>query len=346
VRVARGPLPPPQLARLEAHLLREGPVFPLSLHPGCAAAVADALGHSLYCLEAVDGERTRGLLLLNDVRGPLFGRFLTSLPYLNYGGVQADDEATAALLIDRAVALADELGVRYLELRHQHAHTHRALTHARTDKVHMRLDLPGTPQKLLAQLGSKLRSQVKKGSKNGLTVAWGGHDLLGEFYDVFSRNMRDLGTPVYSKGLFRQLLQQFPDRAEICVARADRVPVAAALLLHGWGITEVPSASSLRQYNHLSANMLLYWHLLERAVERGQDQFDFGRSSTDSGTYRFKQQWGATPLPAEWQYYVRTGEMPSLRPDNPRYQRLIGIWKRLPVRLTRWIGPPIVRGIP
>ena len=346
VGVTRGPVSPPQLARLEAYLLREGPVFPLSLHPGCATAVADALGHSLYCLEATDGKRTRGFLLLNDVRGPLFGHFLVSLPYLNYGGVQADDDATAALLIDRAVALADELGVRYLELRHQHAHTHPALAHARTDKVHMRLDLPATPEKLLAQLGSKLRSQVNKARKNGLSVSWGGHDLLGEFYAVFSHNMRDLGTPVYGKALFRRLLEHFPDRAEICVARAGQVPVAAALLLHGWGVTEVPSASSLRRYNHTAANMLLYWHLLERAIERGQDQFDFGRSSKDGGTYRFKQQWGATPLPAEWQYYVRTGEMPSLRPDNPRYQRLIGIWKRLPVRLTRWIGPPIVRGIP
>jgi FemAB-related protein (PEP-CTERM system-associated) len=345
VSVARGPVSPPQLARLEAYLLREGPVFPLSLHPSCATAVADALGHPLYCLEALEGKRTCGFLLLNDVRG-LFGRFLVSLPYLNYGGVQADDEATTALLIDRAAALADELGVRHLELRHQHPLTHPLLAHARTDKVHMRLDLPGTPGKLLAQFGSKLRSQVNKGRKNGLAVSWGRHDLLADFYAVFSRNMRDLGTPVYGKALFRRLLDHFPERAEICVARAGRVPVAASLLLHGWGITEVPSASSLRDYNHLAANMLLYWHLLERAVERGQDQFDFGRSSKDSGTYRFKQQWGATPLPAEWQYYVRAGDPPSLRPDNPRYQRLIGIWKRLPVRLTRWIGPPIVRGIP
>jgi FemAB-related protein (PEP-CTERM system-associated) len=346
VRVSRGPVLPPQLAHLESYLLDEGPVVPLSLHPGCAAAVADALGHSLYCLEAVEGKRTRGFLLLNDVRGPLFGRFLVSLPYLNYGGVQADDDAAAALLIDRAAALADELGVRHLELRHQHPLAHPALAHARTDKVHMRLDLPATPGQLHAQLDCKVRNLVKKGRKSGLEIAWGRHDLLAAFYAVFSHNMRDLGTPVYGKALFRRLLDQFPDRAEICVARAGRVPVAAALLLHGWGVTEVPSASSLRRFNHTAANMLMYWHLLERAVERGQDQFDFGRSSRGSGTYRFKGQWGAAPLPAEWQYYVRDGAPPSLRPDNPRYQRLIDVWKRLPVSLTRWIGPPIVRGIP
>ena len=92
--------------------------------------------------------------------------------------------------------------------------------------------------------------------------------------------------------------------------------------------------------------MLLYWHLLERAVARGQDVFDFGRSTKDSGPYRFKKQWGAAPARAEWQYYLRSGQVGVGRSDNPRYQRLIRLWQRLPVSLTRLIGPAIVRGIP
>jgi serine/alanine adding enzyme len=92
--------------------------------------------------------------------------------------------------------------------------------------------------------------------------------------------------------------------------------------------------------------MLMYWKLLERSIERGQGVFDFGRSSPESNTYRFKKQWGATPFPAEWQHYVRHGTATDMRPDNPRYERLIRIWQRLPVALTRQIGPAIVRGIP
>ena len=92
--------------------------------------------------------------------------------------------------------------------------------------------------------------------------------------------------------------------------------------------------------------MLMYWHLLERAVERGQSVFDFGRSSEDGSTHRFKKQWGAQPTPAEWQYH-RFGEGgDAVRTNNPRYQRLIGWWKRLPVPVTRWLGPFIVIGIP
>jgi FemAB-related protein (PEP-CTERM system-associated) len=333
------------IPRLEAHLLRGGPLLPLSRHPAWMSVLARGLGHVPYCLEAVEGERTRGFLSLAYVRSLLFGRFLVSLPYLNYGGVEAD-EASAPLLIDGAVQLADRLKVRYLELRHEHPITHPALTHVRTDKVHMRLDLPATPGKLWDELDGKVRNQVRKGQKNGLSVAWGHKDVLDDFYAVFSQNMRDLGTPVYSKGLFRAILEQFPQRAELCIVRAGTLPVAGALLLHGWGVTEVPSASSLRSHNHTCANMLLYWNLLERAVQAGQDVFDFGRSSEDSPTMRFKKQWGSSPAASAWQFYLRRGELGGMQKESPRYQRVIRIWQRLPVSLTRLIGPAIVRGIP
>src|SRR5262249_53383948 len=162
----------------------------------------------------------------------------------------------------------------------------------------MRLPLPATPGELWESLHSKVRNQVRKGQKSGLTVDWGQQDLLPEFYAVFARNMRDLGTPVFSRRLFESILQQFPERAELCIMRSAGRALAGALLLHGWGITEVPSASSLRKFNHSNANMLMYWHLLERAVKRNQAVFDFGRSSEESPTYRFKKQWGAMPTAA------------------------------------------------
>jgi FemAB-related protein (PEP-CTERM system-associated) len=265
---------------------------------------------------------------------------------LNYGGVVADSEYTARPLIERAVALADELDVRYLELRSERTTVHPALSERPGYKAHLRLELPSTPGQLWDRLSAKVRNQVRKGQKNGLAVVWGKEDLLDAFYAVFSHNMRDLGTPVYGRSLFAAALRHFPDRAEICVVQADGQPIAAAMLLHGWGVTEVPSASSLRSFNHTNANMLMYWHLLERSVERGQSVFDFGRSSPDSNTFRFKRQWGAVPFPAEWQYYVRSGTADDLRADNPSYQRMVNLWKRLPLWLTRCLGPRIVRGIP
>jgi FemAB-related protein (PEP-CTERM system-associated) len=337
---------PAALPRLESYLLAQGPLVALSRHPAWLNVLARGQAHTPYCLEVVAGEQTCGFLALAEVSSFLFGRFLVSLPYLNYGGPVTDDDDTARSLIERAVHLADSLGVRYLELRHEQPAEHAALKHSRTDKVHMRLNLPADAGQLWKELDSKVRNQVRKGEKNGLTVSWGGGELLDDFYTVFSRNMRDLGTPVYGRRLFAAILEQFPDRAELCTVRAGKEPVAAALLLHGWGVTEVPSASSLRSHNHTCANMLMYWHLLKRAVERGQAVFDFGRSSQDSATMKFKKQWGASPSASEWQFYMRRGDLGGMQKESPRYQRVIRLWQRLPVAVTRLLGPAIVRGIP
>jgi FemAB-related protein (PEP-CTERM system-associated) len=319
---------------------------PLSRDPGWLAVLAKGLKHQSYCIEAYRSDRLVGLLPLCHVRSILFGRFLVSLPYLNTGGVLADDEDVAGAIIDRAVELADRLRVRHLELRHETRVEHPALIQTLTTKVHMRLALPGSHEELWKAFDPKVRNQVRKGEKAGLTVQWGRLDLLAEFYDVFARNMRDLGTPVFARNLFQCVLHRYPANAEVCVVRCERRPIAAALLLHGDGVTEVPSASSLRSYNSTNANMLMYWHLLRRAMSRGQRVFDFGRSSPDSNTFRFKKQWGAKPEPAAWQYYVREGSADDMRRESGKYDRFVRIWQRLPVPLTRWIGPAIVRGIP
>ncbi len=345
IRELKSPSIPARLAEWEALLQRQGP-FPLTAHPAWVLVLAKSLGQVPYALEAQEAGKLRGFLPLSYLKSHLFGRFLVSTPYVNYGGVTADDPMAATLLIDHALKLADRLDVQFLELRHTQAIAHDQLTHHPAHKVHMRLDLPPTPATLWDALDPKVRNQVRKGQKNGLHVEWGGTELLDHFYSIFSRNMRDLGTPVYPARLFHEAFLHFPGRIEICLVRADKVPVAAAFLTHGWGVTEVPSASSLREYNSTCANMLMYWNLLERAIQRGHNSFDFGRSTPDGPVYRFKKQWGASPTPAEWQVYRRSGSGAEMRPDNPRYRRAIDLWKKLPVPVTRWLGPLIVRGIP
>jgi FemAB-related protein (PEP-CTERM system-associated) len=334
-----------EAGRLEGFVRARGPM-PLSRHPLWPDVLAKGLGHEPFLLESIEHGVTVGLLPLAFVRSLLFGRFLVSLPYLNYGGPLATDERVSQALIDRALTLAEDLEVRHLELRCETPIPHPRLEGRITSKVHMRRTLPGTSKDLWGAFDAKVRNQIRKGQRNGLSMHWGGEELLDEFYAVFTHNMRDLGTPPYGRHHFAAIVRSFPDRAEFGVVRLGGAPIAAALLLHGWGVTEVPSASSLRAHNSTCANMLLYWHLLERAVGRGQRVFDFGRSTVDSSTYRFKKQWGAESSQATWQYHVRQGSLGEMRPENPRYQRLISLWRRLPVSVTRWIGPAIVRGIP
>lgn len=315
------------------------------------------------------------------VSSRLFGRFLVSLPYLNRGGVVADDAATAGALLDEADSLAAKLRVRYLELRQSgEPLRHPILNAQRDDKVNMMLDLPpkvsvdGAPQEreavLWSALSSKVRNQIRKGDKHDLSIRFGGVELLDGFYDVFAENMRDLGTPVYPRKLFASILEHFVEEAELAVVTCGGLPAAGGLLLHhdmregeapqaptdggsagaspsrACGVTQIPSASCLRRFNAANANMWMYHRVLLRAMERGSGRFDFGRSTPESGTFRFKKQWGAAPESAVWQYQVRHGELGAMRPDHPTMRRRVETWQRLPVWVTRMVGPRIVRGIP
>jgi FemAB-related protein (PEP-CTERM system-associated) len=319
----------------------------LSKHPAWLGIFNRALGHDVYAVEAVAGGCTVGFLPLAHVSSLLFGRFLVSLPYLNSNGALAHSAEVRAALVSRAVKLADELGAKHLELRHEDPVPHPALNATIRSKVHMRLALPASGELLWKGFDPKVRNQIRKGEKGAFAVAWGGAELLAPFYDVLAENMRDLGSPVYGRELFASILEAFPGDAELCVVRDAARPVAAALLLHGWGVTEVPTASSLKDMNPTNVNMLMYHHLLRRAVERGQAVFDFGRSTTEGSTFRFKKQWGAEPHGAAWQYAVPDGGAAGeMRPDNPKYALAIRVWQRLPVALTRRLGPLIVRVIP
>jgi FemAB-related protein (PEP-CTERM system-associated) len=172
-------------------------------------------------------------------------------------------------------------------------------------------------------------------------------DLLDDFYEVFAINMRDLGTPVYPKRFFEAILESFSETTSICAVYAGARPVAAGFLIGFNGMLEIPWASSLRDFNRYSPNMILYWTVLKFACDHGYRVFDFGRSTPDEGTYRFKAQWGAVPTPLYWHYWMRQGDqLPELNPDNPKYAMAIWLWKRLPVSLTKWIGPSIVKNLP
>jgi serine/alanine adding enzyme len=321
----------------------------LESHPSAWLGIlSEGLGHQQYLIiaETQTGQLV-GFLPLAFVQSLLFGKFLVSLPYLNSGGVCSRTPEVALALIDRAVDLADQLDVRYLELRHEVPVNHPKLSVSRTDKVHMRLELPASADELVGSFKSKLRSQIKKSSQQQFELSFGGMECLEDFYDVFSINMRDLGTPVYSKKLFQSILEKFgPSKSELCVVRWNNRPISGALLIHHTHRTEVPSASGIRKFNFTNVNMWMYWQLLQRAIEQGSTEFDFGRSTIGAGTYKFKEQWGAKPSPAVWQYYVRKGDPAKMRPDTSKNQRLVEIWKKLPVWLTRMVGPSIVRGIP
>jgi serine/alanine adding enzyme len=313
---------------------------------GFRSFIESATGHRTRYILVRRAGTIRGVLPLVELKSRLFGHYFVSLPYFNHCGILADDEPTRHSLALEAARQVEVAGASHVEIRHIGAATGIGWP-VKTTKDQMMLQLPQTAEALLAGFRSKLRSQVRRPQKEGVTPRVGRVELLDAFYSVFARNMRDLGTPVYGRAFFAELFARFPDRLWIVLCEIRGLPVAAGVLI-GWRDTiEIPWASSLREHNHVGPNMLLYWTALQHAIRMGYRNFDFGRSTRGAGTWKFKEQWGAQPVPLHWYYFMRDGRpLPEMNPDNGKYRLAINVWRRLPLAVTNRVGPYLVKNLP
>lgn len=299
---------------------------------------------SHYLMARYDDGAVAGILPQIRLKSRFFGDYLVSMPYFMRGGAIADQPSIELKLMQAANDHAAKQGIEHIEYRDDIPHADYAV---RTDKVHMVLQLPDSHETLWKQFTPKLRSQIRRPQRENPHVYFGREEYLDDFYRVYTRNMRDLGSPAHSKKLIRNVLHYLPDDSWLIMIHLNNQPVAAGLLLQHDHNMDIPLASTIRDVNPLGVNMLMYWEILKFSIDRGCTQFDFGRSSRDAGTYRFKLQWGARPKQLYLHYWLNdVNEIPSLNPSNPKYAALINIWKRLPVELTKWIGPRVVKNLP
>lgn len=319
------------------------------------SVIEKVYGHPAYflsaCEEAGSRRRIGGILPLVHFFSPRSQSRLISLPFLDFTGLLGDDSAIEQHLFHEALALAERVGAVHLELRQDHPLSFlqdkdfvipsRYQHQAHGFKVGLRRPLPGSSEELWRSIGSKARNQVRKARHCRCRDRIGGPELLDPFYSVFSRNMRDLGSPVHFRAFFAEILRQFGEQAAIILVEGDDAPLAAALVLQMGDTLYNPWASSLRAFRPLCPNMLLYWRMLAHGCEQGLGFFDFGRSSPGAPTCRFKLQWGAGVRPLTWHVFSR-------KPHcwNPERETLvIEPWKELDLDISRTAGPALRRWI-
>jgi len=302
----------------------------------------ESFGSRCFYLMTKEEGRVTGVLPLVLMESAIMSRCLTSLPFLNYGGIIAENDGAASFLVDSAAALAGELKARYIEMRNLEKLNF--LQETREHKVTMLLKLENSAESQWLKLNAKIRNEVRKAEKSGLTINSGKDELLDSFYTVFSRNMRDLGTPATGKIFFKTILKHFPGESRIFIVAINNRPIAAAFSLSCNKSMEAPWASSVRGFNRLCPNEFIYWHMIKHAIENKIGRFDFGRCTKDSGTYRFKKQWAPEEKQLYWQYRSVSGSgLPSEDPKQGRFGPFIWLWKRLPLSVANSIGPYIAR---
>jgi FemAB-related protein (PEP-CTERM system-associated) len=309
---------------------------------GWKEVVERAFGHPMHYLYAEEAGRMVGVLPLGHVKSRLFGNALISNPFCVYGGVAAESDEAREALVDRAVALARESGVDYLELRNRLARPTTRPT--KSLYVTFRKVLDADPEKNLAAIPRKQRAMVRKGIAAGLQgVVDSGIDRL---YEAYAESVRNLGTPVFPKRYFALLKEVFGDTCEVLTVEYEGRAVAAVMNFYFRDEVLPYYGGGTEQARDLKANDFMYWEVMRRAVEKGVRVFDYGRSKEGTGSYRFKTHWGFEPEPLHYEYeLVKATAMPDINPLNPKYRLFVAAWKHLPLPVSKLVGPWISRNL-
>lgn len=310
---------------------------------GWRAVIERSFGHRTHFLTAKRNGEIVGIMPIVETKSLLFGHALISNGYSVCGGPVAADVDAYDALIDHARTLLESTGAKYLEVR---CPARPIADWMIRDDLYAGFSrtLPADEDLNLKQIPRKQRAVVRKAIDSPLT--WTIDSSIDDLYHVYAVSVRNLGTPVFGKAYFRNLLDVFGGDADVLTVRQDGRAVASVLNFYFKGAVMPFYTGSLPIARRLGANDLMYWRLMRHAVARGCTVFDFGRSKVGTGPYDFKRNWGFEPKPLVHQYLTRPGvPMPNVNPTNPKFKLMIAIWKRLPLPVANLLGPPIVRNI-
>jgi FemAB-related protein (PEP-CTERM system-associated) len=303
--------------------------------------IVNTIGHtSHYLISTGANGSVNGLLPLVEMKSKLFGHTLTSTPFCMYGGALADSLEVQQELELEAIRIGKLLNVDWVELRYQTEQRHLTELAFTEKSVHSYFEkqIAEDDEAILAAIKKKQRAVVRHSLKNGLQVDIGQDvDLL---YEIYATSVRNLGTPVFSKSLFSALVDEFKDKVDILTVKKEDKALSSVMSFYYKDMVMPYYGGGLAEARAAKSNDNMYYALMCHASKKGKSVFDFGRSKNDSGAFKYKRTWGIEPAPLFHYYYlVNASELPNLSPNNPKYQKMISIWQRLPLWLSKLVGP-------
>jgi FemAB-related protein (PEP-CTERM system-associated) len=311
---------------------------------GWKKLIEQSMGYSGNYIMARDNDEVVGIYPLFILTTGLFGTMGISLPYVHYGGIVANNLETEKMLIDKASAFCREKGCRYIELRQRFPLKTKLPVSDR--KVLSIIPLQGGHEHVFGILHQNVRNKIRKAKKNGVLVQ-NGIEYLSEFYDIYARNLRDMGTPVITRRFFECIVNTFPQHVRIYRATRQGKAIGAKIVLIDKNTCYFVGVAAARDNLCYAPVHAMNWAAIQDACMVGCKQVDFGRSTANSTHYVFKKYWGSNTLILPWTYQLlNCDEVPELNKENPRFTLAMALWKKLPVSLTRLIGPPIARRLP
>ena len=103
---------------------------------------------------------------------------------------------------------------------------------------------------------------------------------------------------------------------------------------------------SNKKYKECRPNDLLYWNIIKTAIKKNIKYIDMGQVEKDAekgtrayGLYNFKKKWLGTLYERIYlTYFFKKGDG---RGNKEKLKKFRKIWKKLPLFLTKIIGPKI-----
>ncbi len=309
---------------------------------GWKQALENTFRHKCYYLYAIDGEKIVGVLPLGHIKSLLFGNTLISVPFAVYGGILADNDDVKGFLRQKACELAEALKVDHLEFRNIKRENPQWPT--KELYVYFKKELYDNDEDNLKAIPRKQRAMVRKGIKAELKYHI--DKDVNTFFEAYSESVRNLGTPVFPRKLFKSLIDVFADKVDILTVTKDDVLVASVLSFYFKDQVLPYYGGGTAAARALKGNDFMYWALMQHAATKGIKWFDYGRSKEGTGSYSFKKNWGFEPTPLYYEYYlVNAKQVSEINPLNPKYQFFIKAWQKLPLKLSQYLGPILARDL-
>lgn len=276
----------------------------------------------------------------------LTGKAMISMPYVNYGGLLGRTDAIRADIVRACREILASSGAKYMEFRHVGRGIGDLADETRENRVTFRMDVNRPADEILAGLRRQTRTRLRKLERFGLT-SYHGHDRLEEFYNLFCVAMRQHGTPVMPRRFFEGVLDHLADHANFMIAYKDNRPIGGKLVLTFKDRVTMVWGCYPHKYRDLLANYFLTWELIKRLADSPIRQLDFGRSPRNRGGFTYKSNWQPEFTPLYTDYLLAEHhEIPLLKPENPKFRLAINTWKRLPMWVTRRVGPRLAKYFP
>ena len=309
---------------------------------GWQTVIEQAFGHRTRFLMATRDGAIEGVLPLARVRSLLFGDSLVSLPFCVYGGIAATTEEAAQALDEAAQAYAEECGVDHLEYRHRQPRHSDWL--GKDLYVTFRKPIDPEVDANMQAIPRKQRRMVRQGMKAGLTSGF--DDDVDGFFRIYAQSVHRMGTPVFSKRYFQVLRDVFGEDCRILTVQRGEEPVASVMTFYFRDEVLPYYGAGMPVAREVAGYDFLYWELMRRGCEAGYRLFDYGRSKKGTGSYSFKKNWGFEPEQLHYEFQLHRGNrVPDNNPLNPKYQRAIRLWQRLPLPVANLLGPHIVKNL-